>query len=237
MWETVRRAAAAAAFVVGSSSDACVGVPTPALISAGHPTGVAAVEPSAKDNSSSGIPAPGAGNADVSARHEGPSPVDRGALRPNGHATGNGSLMGNIGGVLRPGGRLVFACWAPFAENRHRLISCDVALRHLGKLAPSLARQPGPLALAIPPIFADSHGRRVHRYRCRTGPSDDHWRQPRGGNPPGSGNGTDSKADRGREARRRNSPDDRPRDRGGVRRRSPIRLPATIFLVAARRPL
>ena len=29
----------------------------------------------------------------------------------------------NIGGALKPGGRLVFACWAPLAENRHWLIS------------------------------------------------------------------------------------------------------------------
>ena len=38
----------------------------------------------------------------------------------------------NIGGALKPGGRLVFACWAPLAENRHWLISYDIALRHLG---------------------------------------------------------------------------------------------------------
>ena len=39
----------------------------------------------------------------------------------------------NIGGALKPGGRLVFACWAPLAENRHWLISYDIALRHLGR--------------------------------------------------------------------------------------------------------
>jgi SAM-dependent methyltransferase len=39
----------------------------------------------------------------------------------------------NIGGALKPGGRLVFACWAPLAENRHWLISYDIAVRHLGR--------------------------------------------------------------------------------------------------------
>ena len=38
----------------------------------------------------------------------------------------------NIGGALKPGGRLVFACWGPLAENRHWLIAHDVAVRHLG---------------------------------------------------------------------------------------------------------
>lgn len=56
----------------------------------------------------------------------------------------------NIGGGLRSGGRLVFACWAPIAENRHWLISYDIALRHLGPPAPSLDNEPGPLAFRDP---------------------------------------------------------------------------------------
>jgi len=56
----------------------------------------------------------------------------------------------NIGGALKPGGPLVFACWAPLAENRHWLISYDVALRHLGPPAPQPAHEPGPLAFADP---------------------------------------------------------------------------------------
>ncbi len=56
----------------------------------------------------------------------------------------------NIGGALRPSGRLVFACWAPLAENRHWLISYDIALRHLGPPAPPPAHEPGPLAFADP---------------------------------------------------------------------------------------
>jgi SAM-dependent methyltransferase len=56
----------------------------------------------------------------------------------------------NIGGALRSGGRLVFACWAPIAENRHWLISYDIAVRHLGPPAPSLDNEPGPLAFRDP---------------------------------------------------------------------------------------
>jgi SAM-dependent methyltransferase len=56
----------------------------------------------------------------------------------------------NIVSALKPGGRLVFACWAPLAENRHWLISYDIALRHLGQPAPSTDREPGPLAFAYP---------------------------------------------------------------------------------------
>jgi SAM-dependent methyltransferase len=56
----------------------------------------------------------------------------------------------NIGGALKPGGRLLFACWAPLAENRHWLISYDVALRHLGPPAPPPAHDPGPLAFGDP---------------------------------------------------------------------------------------
>jgi SAM-dependent methyltransferase len=56
----------------------------------------------------------------------------------------------NIGGALKPGGRLAFACWAPLAENRHWLISYDIALRHLGPPAPLPTHEPGPLAFGDP---------------------------------------------------------------------------------------
>jgi SAM-dependent methyltransferase len=56
----------------------------------------------------------------------------------------------NIHGALKPGGRLVFACWAPLAENRHWLISYDIAVRHLGPPALSTDREPGPLAFGDP---------------------------------------------------------------------------------------
>jgi SAM-dependent methyltransferase len=56
----------------------------------------------------------------------------------------------NIGGALKPRGRLVFACWAPLEENRHWLISYEIALRHLGPPAPAPAHEPGPLAFGDP---------------------------------------------------------------------------------------
>jgi SAM-dependent methyltransferase len=56
----------------------------------------------------------------------------------------------NIKGALKPGGRLVFACWAPLAENRHWLISYDIALHHLGPPAPPPRHEPGPLAFGDP---------------------------------------------------------------------------------------
>ena len=56
----------------------------------------------------------------------------------------------NITSALKPGGRLVFACWAPLAENQHWLISYDVALHHLGPPARAPAHEPSPLAFADP---------------------------------------------------------------------------------------
>jgi SAM-dependent methyltransferase len=61
----------------------------------------------------------------------------------------------NIGRALKPAGRLVFACWAPLAENRQWLISYDIALRHLGAPAPRSAREPGPLAFADPDYIGE----------------------------------------------------------------------------------
>ncbi len=42
----------------------------------------------------------------------------------------------NLCGALRPGGRLCMAVWGSIAENTHRRIPHDIALRHLGPLAP-----------------------------------------------------------------------------------------------------
>ena len=56
----------------------------------------------------------------------------------------------NIAGALKPGGRLTFACWGPLTENRHWLISYDIVLRHLGPPAPQPADAPSPLAFADP---------------------------------------------------------------------------------------
>ncbi|HEX4171296.1 MAG TPA: class I SAM-dependent methyltransferase [Acetobacteraceae bacterium] len=55
----------------------------------------------------------------------------------------------NMAGALKPGGRLVFACWAPLEENQHWRISYDIALRHLGTVTSDDAK-PGPLAFADP---------------------------------------------------------------------------------------
>jgi len=56
----------------------------------------------------------------------------------------------NIGAALKPGGRLVFACWGPLSENRHWLVAYDLAVRHLGPPAPKPAHEPGPMAFADP---------------------------------------------------------------------------------------
>ena len=56
----------------------------------------------------------------------------------------------NIGRELKRGGRLVFACWGPLAENRHWLIAYEVALRHLGPPVPRRPHEPGTLAFADP---------------------------------------------------------------------------------------
>ncbi|MGH7047983.1 MAG: class I SAM-dependent methyltransferase [Stellaceae bacterium] len=56
----------------------------------------------------------------------------------------------NIRGALRPGGRTVFACWGPLAENQHWLIAHDVAQHHLGPPTTPPGREPGPLAFADP---------------------------------------------------------------------------------------
>jgi SAM-dependent methyltransferase len=56
----------------------------------------------------------------------------------------------NIAGALKPDGRLVFACWAPLAENQHWLISYEIALRHLGPPATTPEQEVGPLAFGNP---------------------------------------------------------------------------------------
>ncbi len=145
----------------------------------------------------------------------------------------------NIGSALKPGGRLVFACWAPLAENRHWLISYDIAVRHLGPPAPSTDHGARPARVRQPRLHPpDPYRRRVQRDRGRASAPDHHRRQSRGRGAAGADDGTDGTADRSQAARRNDPPGDRRRDRGGVRCRGgagPIRLPATIFLVTAHR--
>jgi SAM-dependent methyltransferase len=146
----------------------------------------------------------------------------------------------NIGGALKPGGRLVFACWGPLAENRHWLISYDVALRHLGPPAPQPAHEPSPLAFANPDYirrilaaasFADITVERFHP-TIIGGSSEEEARQALAMGPTA----------RLIEEKR---PDDATRQTiareieaafAAEAAVGPIRLPATIFLVAARRP-
>jgi SAM-dependent methyltransferase len=146
----------------------------------------------------------------------------------------------NIKGALKPGGRLVFACWAPLAENRHWLISYDVALRHLGPPAPAPAHEPSPLAFADPDYirgvlasagFAEIAVERAHP-TIVCGSPEEEARQA---------------LMMGPTARliEQKKPDDATRQTiareieasfAAEARSGPIRLPATIFLVSARRP-
>jgi SAM-dependent methyltransferase len=147
----------------------------------------------------------------------------------------------NIKGALKPGGQLVFACWAPIAENRHWLISYDVALRHLGPPAPPPAHEPGPLAFGDPDYinrvltaagFAEIAVERAHP-TIICGSPEEEARQAL----------TMGPTARLIEAK---SPDEATRQAiardieavfAAEAAAGSIRLPATIFLVAARRPL
>jgi len=147
----------------------------------------------------------------------------------------------NIAGALKPGGRLVFACWAPLAENRHWLISYDIALRHLGPPEPPAAHEPGPLAFGDPDYirgvlaaagFAEISVERAHpTIICGT-----------------PGEEARQSVMMGPTARliEAKSPDEATRQTiareiesafAAEASSGPVRLPATIFLVAARRPI
>jgi SAM-dependent methyltransferase len=60
------------------------------------------------------------------------------------------AAFANLWRAIRPGGRLGFACWAGLADNPHWLVPYEVALRHLGPPAPTPPRAPGPMAFAEP---------------------------------------------------------------------------------------
>ena len=146
----------------------------------------------------------------------------------------------NIKGGLKPGGRLVFACWAPLAENRHWLISYDVALGHLGPPAPEPTNEPGPLAFGDPDYirgvlttagFAEIAVERAHP-TIICGSPEEKARQAVMMGPTA----------RLLEAKR---PDETTRQTiareieaafATEAHSGPVRQPATIFLVAARRP-
>jgi len=146
----------------------------------------------------------------------------------------------NIGGALKPGGPLVFACWAPLAENRHWLISYDVALRHLGPPAPQPAHEPGPLAFADPDYireflaaagFAEITVERDHPTIIGGSPEEE-ARQAMMMGPTARLIEEKEPA----EATRQTIAREIEAAFAAVAASGPIRLPATIFLVTARRP-
>jgi SAM-dependent methyltransferase len=146
----------------------------------------------------------------------------------------------NIATALKPGGRLVFACWAPLAENRHWLIPYDVALRHLGPPAPSTNREPGPLAFGDPEYirgvlaaagFADIAVERAHP-TIICGSPEEEARQALTMGP----TARLIEAKQPTDAIRQLIAGEIEAEFAAEASAGPIRLPATIFLVAARRP-
>jgi SAM-dependent methyltransferase len=147
----------------------------------------------------------------------------------------------NIKGALKPGERLVFACWAPLAENRHWLISYDVALQHLGPPATPPAHEPGPLAFGDPDYirgvltaagFADISVDRAHP-TIICGTPEEEARQAVMMGPTARLIEAKNPAEETRQTIAREIE----AAFAAEARSSPIRLPATIFLVSARRPV
>jgi ubiquinone/menaquinone biosynthesis C-methylase UbiE len=146
----------------------------------------------------------------------------------------------NMGGALRPGGRLVFACWAPLAENRHWLISYDIAVRHLGQPEPATDHAPGPLAFTDPDYirriltaagFAEIVVERAHPTIIGSSPEEE-ARQALTMGP--TARLIDAKQPP--EATRQVIAQEIAAAFAAEASAGPIRLPATIFLVTARRP-
>lgn len=145
----------------------------------------------------------------------------------------------NIGSALKPAGRLVFACWAPLRENRHWLISYDIALRHLGA-ATSEETKPGPLAFGDPAYvrrilaaagFADIAIERAHP-TIIGGTAEEEARQALMMGP----TARLIEAKRPSDATRQMIADEIAAAFAAEASAGPIRLSATIFLVTARRP-
>ncbi|HEY1301007.1 MAG TPA: class I SAM-dependent methyltransferase [Stellaceae bacterium] len=147
----------------------------------------------------------------------------------------------NIGGAIKPGGRLVFACWGPLAENRHWLVAHDVAARRLGPPAPQPATAPGPLAFGDP-----DHIRRVLTAAGFAGIAVERAHPTiEGGSPEEEARAALAMGPTARLVEEKN-PDAVTRERlerdiaaafAAVAGGGEVRLPGTIFLVAARRPV
>jgi SAM-dependent methyltransferase len=147
----------------------------------------------------------------------------------------------NIASALRPGGRLVFACWAPLAENRHWLISYDIAVRHLGQPAPSTDPEPGPLAFGDPDFirriltaagFAEIAVERAHPTIIGGSPEEE-ARQALVMGP----TARLIEAKQPDETTRQVIAEEIAAAFAQEASAGPIRMPATIFLVTARRPV
>ena len=150
------------------------------------------------------------------------------------------AAFSNIAGALKPDGRLVFACWAPLAENRHWLVSYDIAVRHLGPPAPSMEREPGPLAFGNPDYirriltaagFTEIVVERAHP-TITGGSAEEEARQALMMGPTARLI-EEKKPD---EVTRQTIAREIEAAFAAEASSGPIRLPATIFLVAARRP-
>ena len=147
----------------------------------------------------------------------------------------------NIGGGLKPGGRLTFACWGPLQENRHWLISYDIALRHLGSPAPQPANAPSPLAFADPDYirgflaaagFAEVTVERAHPTIIGGSPEEEAQQALMMG--PTARLIEEKKPG---ELTRQTIAREIEAAFAAEAKSGPIRLPATIFVVAARRPV
>jgi SAM-dependent methyltransferase len=60
------------------------------------------------------------------------------------------AAFAHLRGVAKPGARLVFACWRPFAENPWMRIPLHAAYEHVPKLPKTDPNDPGPFAFADP---------------------------------------------------------------------------------------
>jgi SAM-dependent methyltransferase len=144
----------------------------------------------------------------------------------------------NLRDALKPGGRLVFACWAPLAENRHWLISYEIAVRLLGPPATS-EHEVGPLAFGNPNYvrrilagagFADISIERAHP-TIIGGTPEEEARQALMMGPTARLIETKNPS----EAVRQKIADEVAAAFAALASAGPIRLPATIFLVTARK--
>jgi len=145
----------------------------------------------------------------------------------------------NLRDALKPGGRLVFACWAPLAENRHWLISYEIAVRLLGPAVTSPEHEVGPLAFGNPDYvrrilagagFADISIERAHP-TIIGGSAEEEARQALMMGPTARLIETKNPS----EAVRQKIADEVAAAFAALASAGPIRLPATIFLVTARK--